>query len=141
MVDGKQFKNYYDYPSSGLGRITLRGRRWPTPATPPSSPSATSSGPTSLAEAAAALGLGVDHDTGFPSFFGEVGTPGSETQAAASMIGQGTVLASPMAMATVVASVLKGSAVLPRLLPDHEAEAEGSPRSRSPPPRPASCAR
>ena len=34
------------------------------------------------------------------------------------MIGQGTVLASPMAMATVVASVLKGSAVLPRLLPD-----------------------
>ena len=27
-------------------------------------------------EAAAALGLGVDHDTGFPTFFGEVGTPG-----------------------------------------------------------------
>jgi cell division protein FtsI/penicillin-binding protein 2 len=47
-----------------------------------------------------------------------VGKPDSETQAAASMIGQGTVLASPMAMATVVASVLKGSAVLPRLLPD-----------------------
>ena len=38
------------------------------------------------------------------------------------MIGQGTVLASPMAMATVVASVLKGSAVLPRLLPDVEAQ-------------------
>ncbi len=36
------------------------------------------------------------------------------------MIGQGTVLASPMAMATVVASVVKGSAVLPRLLPDHQ---------------------
>ena len=34
------------------------------------------------------------------------------------MIGQGVVLASPMAMATVVASVVKGSAVLPRLLPD-----------------------
>ena len=48
------------------------------------------------------------------------------------MIGQGTVLASPMAMATVVASVVKGSAVLPRLLPDHEAEARGSRPSRSP---------
>ena len=83
-------------------------------------------GPTSLAEAAAALGLGVDHDTGFPTFFGEVGTPGSETQAAASMIGQGVVLASPMAMATVVASVVKGSAVLPRLLPDHETKQTGA---------------
>src|SRR5213078_4321983 len=53
----------------------------------------------------------------FPSFFGEVGPAGSETQAAASMIGQGTVLASPMAMATVVASVLQGKTVTPRLLP------------------------
>ena len=40
------------------------------------------------------------------------------------MIGQGAVLASPMAMAAVVASVVKGSAVLPRLLPDHEVEQE-----------------
>jgi cell division protein FtsI/penicillin-binding protein 2 len=62
----------------------------------------------------------VDHDLGVPAYFGEVGTPASETQAAASMIGQGTVLASPMAMATVVASVLKGSTVVPRLLPDVE---------------------
>ena len=38
------------------------------------------------------------------------------------MIGQGSVLASPMAMATVVASVLEGKAVLPRLLPDTEVE-------------------
>lgn len=117
VVDGKKFKNYSDYPSSRLGRITLeqavasscntafiseRGRLRAQ----------------SLAQAAAALGLGVDHDTGFPAFFGQVGAPGSPTQAAASMIGQGTVLASPMAMATVVASVLEGDAVLPRLLPD-----------------------
>ena len=119
VVDGKSFKNYDDYPSSGIGEISFEdalanscntafiGQR-------------DQLGPKSLAEAAAALGLGVDHDTGFPTFFGEVGTPGSETQAAASMIGQGVVLASPMAMATVVASVVKGSAVVPRLLPDHE---------------------
>jgi len=121
VVDGKTFKNYDDYPASGLGQnsfedalanscntafISQRGKL----------------GPDSLRQAAASLGLGVDHDTGFSSFFGKVGRAGSETQAAASMIGQGTVLASPMAMATVVASVVKGSAVLPRLVPDHQVD-------------------
>ncbi len=121
VVDGKRFKNYDDYPSSGLGRISFED------ALANSCNTAFISqrdklGPGSLAKAAAALGLGVDHGTGFSSYFGEVGQAGSETQAAASMIGQGTVLASPLAMATVVASVVKGSAVLPRLLPGHEVE-------------------
>jgi hypothetical protein len=123
VVDGKTFKNYDDYPASGLGRITLEdalanscntafiGERDEV-------------GPQSLNEAAAALGFGVDHDTGFSSYFGQVGDPASETQSAASMIGQGTVLASPMAMAAVVASVVKGSAVLPRLFPDVKVEQE-----------------
>ena len=123
VVDGKTFKNYDDYPSSGFGEISFEdalanscntafiGERGKL-------------GPKSLAGAAAALGFGVDHDTGFPSFFGQVGTPASETQAAASMIGQGVVLASPMAMATVVASVVKGSAVVPKLLSDQAAKAE-----------------
>jgi cell division protein FtsI/penicillin-binding protein 2 len=121
VVDGKTFKNYDDYPSSGLGRIRFED------AVANSCNTAFISqrdklGPQALGQAAAALGLGVDHDTGFSSYFGEVGQAGSETQAAASMIGQGSVLASPMAMATVVASVVKGSAVLPRLLPEHEAQ-------------------
>lgn len=121
VVDGKTFKNYDDYPASGLGQITFED------ALANSCNTAFISqrgklGQQSLAEAAAALGLGVDHDTGFSSYFGEVGPAASETQAAASMIGQGTVLASPMAMATVVASVVKGSAVLPRLLPDQKVE-------------------
>ncbi len=119
VVDGKSFKNYDDYPVDGLGRITLAdavasscntafiGQRDRIPEG-------------GLAAAGAALGLGVDHDLGFPAYFGKVGEPASETQAAASTIGQGTVLASPMAMATVVASVLAGKAVLPVLLPDHE---------------------
>lgn len=121
VVDGKTFKNYDDYPASGLGRIRLEdafanscntafiGQRGKV-------------APDALAQAAAALGLGVDHDTGFSSYFGQVGPPQSETQAAASMIGQGAVLASPMAMASVVASVMKGSTVLPRLLPDRRVE-------------------
>ena len=56
------------------------------------------------------------------------------------MIGQGTVLASPMAMATVVASVVKGSAVLPRLLPDAKAAADAA-RQAADRGRGASCAR
>jgi cell division protein FtsI/penicillin-binding protein 2 len=46
--------------------------------------------------------------------------PEGETEAAADLIGQGKVLASPMAMATVAASVAAGRAVLPVLLPDLE---------------------
>ena len=34
-----------------------------------------------LAEAAAALGLGVDHDLGFPAYFGQVPAPEGETEA------------------------------------------------------------
>ena len=48
--------------------------------------------------------------------------PETETGAAADLIGQGTVLASPFAMATVAASVRAGRAVLPVLLPDHRVE-------------------
>ena len=121
VVDGKQFKNYSDYPASGLGRISLEDALANSCNTAFISQRDRLEGG-DLAGAAAALGLGVDHDTGFPAYFGEVGPPASETQAAASMIGQGTVLASPMAMATVVASVLHGSAVLPRLLPEVEVQ-------------------
>ncbi len=121
VVDGKRFKNYDDYPASGLGRISLADALANSCNTAFIS-QRTELDPKALAEAGAALGLGVDADTGFPSFFGTIGAPASETQAAASMIGQGKVLASPMAMATVVASVLEGSAVTPRLLPGVEVE-------------------
>ena len=121
VVDGKSFKNYDDYPASGLGEITFED------ALANSCNTAFISqrdklDPQSLAQAAASLGLGVDHDLGFPAYFGEVGEAASETQAAASMIGQGSVLASPMAMATVVASVLERKTVLPRLLPDTDVQ-------------------
>ncbi|CUR55009.1 Penicillin-binding protein, transpeptidase [metagenome] len=119
VVDGKTFTNYDDYPSSALGRITLRqavanscntaiigaGSELPTGA---------------LTQAAAALGVGVDHDLGFPAYFGQVPDPASETEAAADLIGQGKVLASPMAMAAVAASVADGRTVLPRLIPSVE---------------------
>ncbi len=126
VVDGKTFKNYDDYPSSGLGRISFEDALANSCNTAFISQRAELA-PQALAEAAAALGFGVDRDTGFPSFFGEVGTAGSQTQVAANLIGQGTVLASPMAMATVVASVTEGAAVVPRLLPEREPAAQVTP--------------
>ena len=123
VVDGKTFGNYSDYPSSALGRITLRqavayscntafiGAR-----------DRLEQG--ALADAAASLGLGVDHDLGFSAYFGEVPAPRSETEAAADLIGQGTVLASPLAMATVAASVSAGRTVVPHLVTGFEPEAD-----------------
>jgi len=114
-VDGKRFENYSDYPPSALGRVSLRT------AIANSCNTAVISqrgrlGAGDLAGAAATLGLGVDHDAGFPAYFGTVPAPGSSTEAAADMIGQGGVLASPMAMATVIGSVQAGATVVPRLV-------------------------
>lgn len=129
VVDGKRFKNYDDYPASGLGRIPLR-------AAVANSCNTAFIGQReragSLAEAAAALGAGVDHDLGFPIFFGSVPEPESETSRAAATIGQGQVLASPVAMAAVVGSVVQGETVLPRLLPDHDVERSAVPQPLTP---------
>ena len=121
VVDGRSFKNYDDYPSTGIGDITL------TQAVANSCNTAFIGNadrfqPADLTAAAQALGLGTDHDLGFPVYFGQVPPPESETGAAAATIGQGTVLASPFAMAAVAASVAAGRTVLPVLLPDHEVE-------------------
>lgn len=126
VVDGKEFENYDDYPSGSIGEITLRE------AVAQSCNTAFVAqydrvAPVDVADAAAALGLGEDHDIGFPAFFGEVPEEGSETERAAALIGQGRVLASPMAMAAVAGSVASGATVVPRLLADTDAEA--SPRT------------
>lgn len=120
-VDGKRFENYDDYPSSALGDITHRE------AVAHSCNTALINSldrlqADDLAVAAASLGLGVDHDLGFPAYFGQVPPPVSQTELAADMIGQGKVLASPLAMATVAASISAGRTVLPVLLPDQEVE-------------------
>ena len=122
VVDGKQFKNYDDYPATQLGDIPLRE------AVASSCNTAFINARTrvpegGLADAAESLGLGADQDLGFPAYFGQVPPPESETELAADMIGQGKVLASPMAMATVAASVQSGRTVVPYLLEDYRPEA------------------
>ncbi|MEJ7833187.1 MAG: penicillin-binding transpeptidase domain-containing protein [Nocardioides sp.] len=125
VVDGKSFKNYSDYPAGGIGRIPLRTAL----ANSCNTAFISERGRVDelgLFDAAAALGMGIDHDLGFPAYFGSVEPAPSETGRAADMIGQGTILASPMVMATVIASIQQGSLVVPRLLesvevspPDH----------------------
>jgi cell division protein FtsI/penicillin-binding protein 2 len=122
-VNGKRFENYDDYPADGLGRISFEDAVANSCNTAFISQRGKLEGD-ALARAAASLGLGVDHDLGFPAYFGQVPAPEGETEAAADMIGQGKVLASPMAMATVLASVLAGQTVVPRLLADFQPDAD-----------------
>ncbi len=115
-VDGKQFVNYDAYPASGLGQIPL------TTAVANSCNTAFISqharvDQAALASAAASLGFGVDLDLGFPAYLGSIPAEATGTEHAASFIGQAKVAASPMVMATVVASVLAGHTVRPVLLP------------------------
>jgi cell division protein FtsI/penicillin-binding protein 2 len=130
VVDGKRFKNYSDYPPGRLGRISLRDALANSCNTGFISQHSRLQG-TALADAAAALGVGVDHDLGFPAYFGQVPPAASQTEGAADMIGQGKVLASPMAMAAVVASVAQGGVVVPRLLTAVGDEAVPSPEAPS----------
>lgn len=115
VVDGKRFENYDDYPSAALGRITLADALMHSCNTA-FIDHAADLGDGQLAAAAASLGVSVDHDLGFPAYFGQVPPPASDTEAAADLIGQGGVLASPMAMAVVMASVQRGETVVPWLV-------------------------
>ena len=72
------------------------------------------------------LGLGRDYELAVPAFSGSVPPGRDEVEQAASMIGQGRILASPLAMAGVVASVADGRWHQPRLLAD-DPEKAGEP--------------
>ncbi|WP_420176319.1 penicillin-binding transpeptidase domain-containing protein [Luteococcus sp. OSA5] len=114
-VDGRVFRNYKDFPSSKVGRITLT-EALANSCNTAFLASAPQLGPDDLAEAAASLGMGVDHDAGFTSFFGSVPQASDPVTKAADMIGQGKIEASPMAMAGVAASVASGKTVVPWLV-------------------------
>ncbi|HEY9411720.1 MAG TPA: penicillin-binding transpeptidase domain-containing protein [Jiangellaceae bacterium] len=111
-VDGKGFKNYDDYPSSALGDISLRTAIANSCNTALIDQRDAVAQP-DLAAAATALGLATPSDPGVPAFVGEVPGEAESTEHAASMIGQGRVLASPLGMAAVAASVVAGTSVQP----------------------------
>jgi cell division protein FtsI/penicillin-binding protein 2 len=117
VVDGKRFTNYDDYPAGALGDIPLRTAVANSCNTAFISQYSKLAG-TDLFDAGVSLGIGLDHDLGFPAYFGSVEPSPAETESAAQLIGQGTILASPMVMAAVIGSVQAGELVIPRLVED-----------------------
>lgn len=114
-VDGREFTNYSDYPAEHLGPVTLAEAIKYSCNTALIGAHEQLSGE-QLQQAAASLGLGVDHDLGFPVLFGSVPLPESQVDLSAAMIGQGQVEATPLTMAAVAASVQQGRTVIPQLI-------------------------
>jgi len=135
-VDGKKFTNDSDYPPGATGNVPL------ATAVANSCNTAVISqrGKVThddLTSAAESLGFGVDHDTGFPAYFGQLPAAASDTEKAADMIGQGKVLASPMVMASVIGAIQTGRSTVPRLIADPIQS--GASSSAAPSPRPISA--
>lgn len=126
-VDGYTFSNYPGYPATSLGEISMTEAIAQSCNTALVN-SADKLSATAMVEAAEALGLDRKLPGAWPGFMGSYPEDASGTGLAASLIGQGDVLASPLAMATVAASVQSGSTVTPTLVvgPD-EVTAETGP--------------
>lgn len=115
-VDGRTFKNAEGYPASSLGAVTLRD------AFAHSCNTAFINARTTVSQAqleAAATSLGVAVEApalGAAAFLGSVPGEAEGTEHAASMIGQGKVLLSPLAAAVMAGSAATGTPVSPRLV-------------------------
>lgn len=115
-VDGKTFKNADGYPASSLGDITLRDAYAHSCNTAFISQRDKVS-QAQLESAATSLGVAVDAPKlGAAAFLGSVPGDAASTEHAASMIGQGRVLFSPLAAAIMAGSVAKGSPVSAQLV-------------------------
>ncbi|WP_123788496.1 penicillin-binding transpeptidase domain-containing protein [Phytoactinopolyspora halophila] len=116
-VDGREFGNYSGYPDSALGDISLETAIAESCNTALMGERDQVS-QEDLVDAGAALGFGLEHQSHIGAFGGSMPREAEGTSHAASMIGQGEVLASPLAMAGVAASVVAGEAIVPHLLDD-----------------------
>ncbi|WP_026549488.1 penicillin-binding transpeptidase domain-containing protein [Arthrobacter sp. Br18] len=133
-VEGRAFTNASTYPAQFVGTIPLLQTFAQSCNTGFISNRDIVSQP-ELAAAAADLGIGVESAVGLPAFFGAVPAEAEGTAHAAAMIGQGEVLVSPLALATMAASVGNGARVTPTLLA--AGQDEGQPPSSSAPPSPS----
>ncbi|BDZ41712.1 hypothetical protein GCM10025865_10110 [Paraoerskovia sediminicola] len=115
-VDGREFQNVPGYPESSLGDIPLSEAIAHSCNTAMISQAGIVS-QEALHDAAADLGLGVvAPGLGVPAAYGSVPETADGTAHAAALIGQGEVVASPLAMATLAASVAAGHRVEPVLV-------------------------
>ncbi|GAB4098961.1 penicillin-binding transpeptidase domain-containing protein [Sinomonas halotolerans] len=115
-VEGRTFRNAPGYPAASLGDITLRDAYAHSCNTAFIAQRETVS-QGQLESAATSLGVAVDHPgLGAAAFLGSVPGSAEGTEHAASMIGQGRVLFSPLAAAVMAGSVAKGAPVAARLV-------------------------
>ena len=114
-VDGYQFDNVPGYPSTELGSIPLT-TAFAHSCNTAFVGQATTVSQDALIAAARSLGLDPAPSLGFPAFLATLPADSTGTDHAASMIGQGRVIASPLGMATVAASVAAGHTVTPVLV-------------------------
>lgn len=123
-VDGRKFQNF---EAESFGPITL------TEAFAKSCNTAFINGASQLdaariRTAAGTFGFGAEYDIGVDAAGATIGDPRTPVDLAATVIGQGEVLASPMHMASVAAAVMSGSWDQPVLLPEeHPVTAPQSP--------------
>ncbi|MEP6759904.1 MAG: penicillin-binding transpeptidase domain-containing protein [Sporichthyaceae bacterium] len=117
-VDGKRFKNYDDLGS--LGRVPF-SRDFAMSCNTAFINATQKLGPGAISETAALFGIGGNWDLGVSSFSGSVPRAASDVEKAASAIGQGKVLMSPLAMAVVAAAIQSGTPRSPSLVAQGEA--------------------
>jgi cell division protein FtsI/penicillin-binding protein 2 len=120
-VDGRRFQNF---EAESFGPITL------TEAFAKSCNTAFINGskaltPAQLHAAAATFGFDETYDLGVDASGATIGEPTAPVDLAATEIGQGAVLASPMHMASVAAAVMSGSWDQPVLLPEQQPATAG----------------
>ncbi|TQN44695.1 cell division protein FtsI/penicillin-binding protein 2 [Humibacillus xanthopallidus] len=114
-VNGRRFSNYTTYPKDKLGDIPMQTALAYSCNTAFISQHEKVS-QDELTSAAQSLGMGEKLDLPFTGFLGSVPATDDVVEHAASFIGQGKVEASPLTMALVVASVMKGQTVRPSLV-------------------------
>lgn len=116
-VDGRSFRNYTDYPAARLGRISLK-RAMANSCNTALIRASASLPPAALAQAAASLGLTSSPAAGVPAAMASVPREVSGVDLAAASIGQGTTVATPLAIATMAATIARDEAGSPLVVLD-----------------------
>lgn len=115
-VDGRTFKNAEGYPASSLGSVTLRDA-FAHSCNTAFINARDGVSQAQLESAATSLGVAVEAPAlGAAAFLGSVPGDAEGTEHAASMIGQGKILLSPLSAAVMAGSVAKGAPVSPQLV-------------------------
>lgn len=127
-IEGREFQNVPGYPASATGDAVPFRTIFANSCNTAFIAQHQSITQQQLHDAAASLGLGVEATAfGAAGTMGDVPADATGTEHAASMIGQGQVLATPLAMATVAASVSAGHTVSPWLVQPADGKAAEAP--------------